>query len=102
MNFSLESLINYSKECAVSKGAKFLTGKIWQLGRDTLVTYGMETYLIVLHPLAKPLIRWTLTIVLKKIGVAAYNVLEGSGLINKMTQFFRHLRRRQPAQVIVV
>lgn len=102
MNFSLESLINYSKEYAVSKAAKFLTDKIWKLGRYTLMTYGMEQYLIVLDPLANILIRWRLKIELKKIGLAAYNVLDGRGLINKMTQLFRPLRRRQPAQVIMV
>lgn len=101
MNFSLESLINYSKLYAVSKAAEFLTDKIWKLGRDTLMTYGMEQYLIVLDPLANILISWTLKIVLRKIGLAAYNVLEGRGLINEMTQFFRHLRRRQPTQMIM-
>lgn len=105
MFFSFNSLFSFGKELvakyAVRNVAIFLTDKVLKWGSDKLITYGMEKVLTVLDPWST-LIRFVLQSVLGKIALAVYNVLDGRGLRNNVTRFFRKLMRHQPAQVIMV
>lgn len=88
---------------AVSEVAALVTDKIWKVGRNKLITYGMEQALTVLDPLCPCLIRRMLVFVFNKTASTAYSQANVQGFERSITYFFtKMIHRRRPAPVIEV